>query len=78
MSITVFGSVNVDLTAYVERLPRPGATSHATNFATGLGGKGAKQVVAAQRLSRSPVRFVAPLSLCVFLNGKSQLTVRMC
>ncbi len=46
MSITVFGSVNVDLTAYVERLPRPGVRSHATNYATGLGGKGANQAVA--------------------------------
>lgn len=61
MSITVFGSVNVDLTAYVEMLPRPGVTSHATNYATGLGGKGANQAVAAQRLSRSRVRFVAAL-----------------
>ena len=66
MSITVFGSVNVDLTAYVERLPRPGETSHATNYATGLGGKGANQVVAAQRLSRSPVRFVAALGSDAF------------
>jgi ribokinase len=59
MSITVFGSINVDLTAYVERLPRPGVTAHAASYATGLGGKGANQAVAAQRLSTSPVRLVA-------------------
>ncbi|MDX1697916.1 MAG: PfkB family carbohydrate kinase, partial [Thiohalobacterales bacterium] len=61
MSIIVFGSINVDLTAYVETLPRPGVTSHATSYATGLGGKGANQAVAAQRLSRTPVRLVAAL-----------------
>ena len=59
MSIVVFGSVNVDLTAYVERLPRPGVTAHATRHTTGLGGKGANQAVAAQRLSASRVRLVA-------------------
>ena len=61
MSITVFGSINVDLTAYVELLPRPGVTSHASGYATGLGGKGANQAVAVQRLSQSPVRLVAAL-----------------
>ncbi len=61
MSITVFGSVNVDLTAYVETLPRPGVTTHAASYATGLGGKGANQAVAAQRLSNSAVRLVAAI-----------------
>jgi hypothetical protein len=50
MSITVFGSINLDLTAYVESLPRPGVTAHATSYTTGLGGKGANQAVAAQLL----------------------------
>lgn len=59
MRVTVFGSVNVDLTAYVETLPRPGVTAHATGYTTGLGGKGANQAVAAQRLSGSPVCLVA-------------------
>ena len=66
MSIIVFGSINVDLTAYVETLPRPGVTSHATSYATGLGGKGANQAVAAQRLSRTPVRLVAALGSDAF------------
>lgn len=66
MSITVFGSVNVDLTAYVEILPRAGVTSHATNYATGLGGKGANQAVAAQRLSSSSIRFAAALGSDAF------------
>jgi ribokinase len=58
-AVTVFGSVNIDLTAYVPRLPRPGETAHATGHATGLGGKGANQAVAAARLARGPLRFAA-------------------
>jgi ribokinase len=50
MTITVFGSVNVDVTAYAERLPRPGETVHGSTYATGLGGKGANQAVAVARL----------------------------
>ena len=58
-AVVIFGSVNIDLTAYVPRLPRPGETAHATGHAMGLGGKGANQAVAAARLARGPVRFVA-------------------
>ncbi len=50
MSIAVFGSVNVDVTAYAERLPKPGETIHGTSYLTGLGGKGANQAAAAARL----------------------------
>jgi len=60
-AVAVFGSVNIDLTAYVPHLPRPGETAHATDHATGLGGKGANQAVAAARLARGAVRFVAAL-----------------
>ncbi len=59
MSVVVFGSVNLDMTVYVEALPRPGQTIHAGREKIGLGGKGANQAVAAQRLSAEPVRFVA-------------------
>lgn len=59
MTISVFGSANVDLTAYVETLPRPGVTCHARRHAVSLGGKGANQAVAAQRLYAGPVRFAA-------------------
>lgn len=48
--ITVFGSVNIDVTAYSERLPRPGETIHGERYLTGLGGKGANQAAAAARL----------------------------
>ena len=58
-AVVIFGSVNIDLTAYVPRLPRPGETAHATGSAMGLGGKGANQAVAAARLATGAVRFVA-------------------
>ncbi len=48
--IVVVGSVNLDLVASVERLPKPGETITATEFATVHGGKGANQAVAAARL----------------------------
>lgn len=50
MTITVFGSVNVDVVAYAERLPSPGETVHGSGYAIGLGGKGANQAVAVARL----------------------------
>jgi ribokinase len=59
MTIAIFGSVNVDLVAYVETLPQPGVTCHARKHAVTLGGKGANQAVAAQRLYAGSVRFGA-------------------
>ena len=47
--IVVFGSINVDLTARVERFPQPGETIAGTSFATVPGGKGANQALAARR-----------------------------
>jgi ribokinase len=50
MAIAVVGSINCDVVAYVERLPRPGETLVASAYQLGLGGKGANQAVAARRL----------------------------
>lgn len=50
MTITVFGSINIDLTAYAPHLPKPGETLHGQGYKIGLGGKGANQAVAARRL----------------------------
>ena len=48
--VTVVGSVNLDLVARCERLPRPGETVTDADFARHPGGKGANQAVAAARL----------------------------
>ena len=49
-TITVVGSVNLDLVARVERLPRAGETVTDATFQRIPGGKGANQAVAAARL----------------------------
>ena len=49
-TITVVGSVNLDLVARVERLPRAGETVTNAGFERFPGGKGANQAVAAARL----------------------------
>lgn len=48
-AITVVGSVNLDLVATCEHLPRPGETITATACARHPGGKGANQALAARR-----------------------------
>jgi ribokinase len=48
--LTVVGSINLDLVARVERLPRPGETVTGATFSRVPGGKGANQAVAAARL----------------------------
>jgi ribokinase len=58
MSIAVFGSINCDVVAYLQHLPKPGETLHGSGYKIGLGGKGANQAVASRRLG-SDVAFVA-------------------
>jgi ribokinase len=48
--IVVVGSINLDLVAYVDRMPVEGETITGNDFATFHGGKGANQAVAAARL----------------------------
>ena len=57
VELTVVGSINLDLVARVERLPRPGETISGTTFERFPGGKGANQAVAAARLG-AQVRLV--------------------
>lgn len=47
--IIVIGSINLDLTTMVERLPAPGETVRGSAFKTAAGGKGANQALAAAR-----------------------------
>lgn len=60
MGIAVFGSINMDVTAYMSRLPKPGETLHGSEYKLGLGGKGANQAVAARKLG-SEVAFICRL-----------------
>lgn len=55
--LAVVGSVNVDLTASVARLPAPGETVLGGTLARTPGGKGANQAAAAARLG-APVRMI--------------------
>jgi len=48
--LTVVGSINLDLVARADRLPRPGETVIGARFSRVPGGKGANQAVAAARL----------------------------
>jgi ribokinase len=63
----VVGSINYDLTTYVERLPRPGETLTGAESIGGPGGKGANQAVAAARLG-ARVRMVGKLGDDLFTD----------
>jgi ribokinase len=60
--IAVVGSVNLDLVARCERLPRPGETVTGASFQRVPGGKGANQAVAAARLG-AEVSFIGAVAV---------------
>jgi ribokinase len=66
--LTVVGSVNLDLVARCERLPRAGETLTDATFARYPGGKGANQAVAAARLG-ARVTFVGAAGEDDFAEG---------
>ncbi len=55
--IVIVGSFNMDLTTYMDKMPRPGETVMGDRFVTGPGGKGSNQAAAAARLG-ADVTFV--------------------
>jgi ribokinase len=65
--VTVVGSVNLDLVARCERLPRPGETVTGATFSRIPGGKGANQALAAARLG-ADVRLVAAVGQDAFAD----------
>ncbi|MFF0740119.1 ribokinase [Streptomyces sp. NPDC004111] len=58
--LVVVGSLNMDLSVTVPRLPRPGETVSGADVVRGAGGKGANQAVAAARLG-AEVRMIGLL-----------------
>lgn len=60
--IAVVGSINLDLVAYVERLPRPGETVTGARFQRHPGGKGANQALAAARMG-AEVRLIGMVAV---------------
>ncbi len=48
--LIVFGSINLDVTYHVKKLPKRGETVISDNFLIGPGGKGANQALAAARM----------------------------
>jgi ribokinase len=67
VELTVVGSINLDLVARVERLPRPGETLTGASFERFPGGKGANQAVAAARLG-AQVRLVGAVGADPFAD----------
>lgn len=49
MGVLVLGSLNIDLVAYLDRMPNSGETLHGKELKTFAGGKGLNQAVAASR-----------------------------
>jgi ribokinase len=66
-SLTVVGSINLDLVARVERLPRPGETLTDATLDRIPGGKGANQAVGAARLG-AEVRMVGCVGTDAFAD----------
>jgi ribokinase len=68
--IAVVGSMNTDLTTFVDVFPRAGETLFGTSFDLGFGGKGANQAVAA-RFCGAEVMMVAKVGRDLF--GEAQI-----
>ncbi len=69
--VAVVGSINLDLVARVQRLPRPGETVTDAVLDRVPGGKGANQAVAAARLG-ADVRFIGAIGRDEFAREATQ------
>lgn len=65
MSVMVLGSINMDLTTYVPKLPKVGETLQGSSYITVPGGKGNNQAVAAARLG-AKTQFIGRVGEDVF------------
>ena len=74
--IAVIGSVNIDLTTFTDRFPKPGETIFGQKFDLGFGGKGANQAVAA-RLCGADVFMVARVGTDLFGPAAIQNLAKM-
>ena len=72
MAVVVLGSINMDLTTYVPRLPAPGETLFGSSFITVPGGKGFNQAVAAGRLGAA-TQFIGRIGDDAFGKGVLEL-----
>jgi ribokinase len=70
MTVAVFGSINMDVIAYLDRLPKPGETLHGSAYKMGLGGKGANQAVAVRKLGNA-VSFIGRIGADSFGDAAS-------
>lgn len=59
-TITIVGSINLDRTIRVEKMPKPGETMHTKEIFSSGGGKGANQAVAAKR-SEAKTQFIGAI-----------------
>ena len=63
--IFVLGSLNMDLTVYVDRYPNPGETFKGNSFRSGAGGKGLNQAYGAAKLG-GQVSFLGAIGKDIF------------
>ena len=68
MAVVIQGSINMDLTTYVPRLPAPGETLFGSSFITVPGGKGFNQATASGRLG-AVTRFIGRIGDDAFGAG---------
>jgi ribokinase len=66
MPVLAFGSINLDLTVRVPRLPGPGETVLGPGLLVAAGGKGANQALAARRAGGGAVRLIGAVGRDAF------------